>query len=99
MIFVFLCASWNRWELSFKILTPPLHFVFMAAQIHGARILYQLHRKEKKLFVNQERAPSEVEGAVVAERKSFGCENGVNSTGTAITTPANPDCCIQVVDK
>ena len=39
---------WNRWPLSFKILTPMLHIAFSAAQFHGTRIFYQVWRKQER---------------------------------------------------
>lgn len=47
MIFYLLGNSWSRWELSFKIVTPILHVLFTAAQIHAAKILCIMWKKEK----------------------------------------------------
>jgi hypothetical protein len=50
-------GSWAKWEMSFKVLTPILHFLFTLAQLHGARILYSLWRREKKRL-HEELKPS-----------------------------------------
>lgn len=42
---------WDRWPLSFKILTPLLHLAFSAAQFHGTRIFYSLWRKQERLMM------------------------------------------------
>jgi len=62
MIFVFLAQSWNRWELSFKIVTPILHIVFSMAQVHGSRILFELYKKQKRLLAEEERRLTDPEG-------------------------------------
>jgi len=39
---------WDRWPLSFKIVTPLLHVAFSAAQLHGSRIFYIIWRKQEQ---------------------------------------------------
>lgn len=46
---VYMRYNWYLWTLSLKILMPVLHFAFMAAQLHGARIAYTLTRKYRRL--------------------------------------------------
>jgi hypothetical protein len=48
MIFYLFGGSWSRWELSFKIVTPILHVLFTIAQLHAARILLSMWRREKR---------------------------------------------------
>ena len=45
---------WNRWPLSFKIVTPTLHLAFSAAQFHGTMIFYRLWQKQEQQL-NMER--------------------------------------------
>ena len=41
---------WDRWPLSFKIVTPLLHVAFSAAQLHGSGIFYIIWRKQEQLL-------------------------------------------------
>ena len=41
---------WNKWQTPFKVLTPPLHLLFAAAQLHGSRIFYILHLQQTKML-------------------------------------------------
>jgi hypothetical protein len=54
MVFILFGESWSRWELSFKVVTPILHIVFTAAQLHGSRILLSMWRKEKRKLEQEE---------------------------------------------
>ena len=45
---------WDRWPLSFKILTPLLHIALSVAQLHGSRIFCIIWRKQEKLNVEQD---------------------------------------------
>jgi len=50
---------WNRWPLSFKIVTPTLHIAFSAAQFHGTLIFYRLWKKqEQKLNMERDKKNS-----------------------------------------
>jgi|SRR5579871_692029 len=62
MVFILFGESWSRWELSFKIVTPILHIVFTAAQLHGSRILLCMWRKEKRKLAQQEEELHDIEG-------------------------------------
>ncbi|CAI6338175.1 unnamed protein product [Periconia digitata] len=42
-------SLWNRWSLSFKVVTPLLHVVFSAAQLWGAWNFRCMWLKQKKL--------------------------------------------------
>jgi O-antigen/teichoic acid export membrane protein len=48
MIFVFLGSVWHKLSLDFKVATPILHCIFMAAQIHGSRVLFALYKSQKR---------------------------------------------------
>ena len=54
MVFILFGESWSKWELAFKIVTPILHVVFTAAQLHGSRILLSMWRKEKRKLAQEE---------------------------------------------
>lgn len=45
---VFMWKNWHFWDLAMRVILPILHFAFMAAQVHGARIGFQLHREFKQ---------------------------------------------------
>lgn len=45
---VFMWKNWHYWGLAMRVVIPILHFAFMAAQVHGARIGFQLHAEFKK---------------------------------------------------
>ena len=45
---VFMWKNWKYWDLGMRIVLPILHFAFMAAQVHGARVGFQLHRDFKR---------------------------------------------------
>jgi hypothetical protein len=62
MVFILFGESWSRWELSFKIVTPLLHVVFTAAQLHGSRILLSMWRKEKRKLAQEEGELHDIEG-------------------------------------
>lgn len=44
---VFMWRNWRYWEVAMRVLLPILHFAFMAAQVHGARVGFQLWREFK----------------------------------------------------
>jgi hypothetical protein len=41
--------AWEKWDLSFKIVTPILHVLFTIAQLHAAKILFVMWAKQKML--------------------------------------------------
>ena len=49
---VFMWKNWWQWDLAMKIIQPILHFAFMGAQVHGARVAFSLYlsymKKHKK---------------------------------------------------
>jgi len=69
MVFVLFGESWSRWELSFKIVTPILHVVFTAAQLHGSRILLSMWRKEKRKLADEYTELNDIEGVRVINKK------------------------------
>jgi len=69
MVFVLFGESWSRWELSFKIVTPILHVVFTAAQLHGSRILLSMWRKEKRKLAEEYAELNDIEGVRVMNKK------------------------------
>jgi len=69
MVFILFGESWSRWELSFKIVTPILHIVFTAAQIHGSRILLSMWRKEKRKLVQEENELHDIETDSSSKKK------------------------------
>ncbi|KDR80992.1 hypothetical protein GALMADRAFT_61294 [Galerina marginata CBS 339.88] len=61
---------WNRWPLSFKILTPILHIAFSAAQFHGTRIFYGLWKRQERLLSQQQQGKGmDLERAEVDNKK------------------------------
>ncbi|KAJ7587398.1 hypothetical protein C8J56DRAFT_1081601 [Mycena floridula] len=50
MIFVLFGSLWQKWTIEFKILTPILHCVFTAAQLHGSRVFWKMYKKEDVLY-------------------------------------------------
>lgn len=69
MVFVLFGESWSHWELSFKVVTPILHVVFTAAQLHGSRILLSMWRKEKRKLAEEDAQLRDIEGARVVNKK------------------------------
>lgn len=45
---VFMWKNWYKWSLGMQVTLPLLHFAFMAAQVHGARVGFQLYREFRK---------------------------------------------------
>ncbi|KAJ7580684.1 hypothetical protein C8J56DRAFT_960606 [Mycena floridula] len=50
MIFVLFGSLWHKWTIEFKILTPILHCIFTAAQLHGSRVFWEMYKKEDRLY-------------------------------------------------
>lgn len=48
---VFMWRNWHLWEVAMRIVLPILHFAFMAAQVHGARVGFQLFIEFRKRAV------------------------------------------------
>lgn len=44
----FMWRNWQYWGIDMRVVIPILHFAFMAAQVHGARVGFQLHSEFKK---------------------------------------------------
>lgn len=85
MVFVLFGESWSRWELSFKIVTPILHVVFMAAQLHGSRILLSMWRKERRKLAEEDAQIRDIEGAVVtSKRKDIADEEEIRVIAHAV---------------
>jgi hypothetical protein len=42
--------AWDRWTLTFKVLTPILHVIFSAAQLWGAWNFYKMWQKQRRLI-------------------------------------------------
>lgn len=49
-------SLWDQWSISLKIVTPILHVLFSAAQLHGARIFYGMAKAEREKGRRQRRA-------------------------------------------
>ncbi|KAJ6625976.1 hypothetical protein B0H10DRAFT_567890 [Mycena sp. CBHHK59/15] len=45
---------WERWDLSFKVITPILHIAFSCAQLHGTRIFYKMWKKQQRIIREQD---------------------------------------------
>jgi hypothetical protein len=56
MVMTLFGQSWDRWDLSFKVITPILHVLFTIAQLHAAKILYLMWIKQKELLAEEDRA-------------------------------------------
>jgi hypothetical protein len=91
MIMVLFGESWDKWELSFKIVTPILHIIFTMAQLHGSRILFQMYLKQKKLLAAEDMALRDVESNPVKnQRKKIDGEDEIKSIPSTGTTEVNP---------
>jgi hypothetical protein len=55
--------SWEKWELSFKIVTPILHFIFTLAQLHGSKILFIMYKKQARYTAEEDRRLMDPESA------------------------------------
>lgn len=62
MVMTLFGQSWDRWDLSFKVVTPILHVLFMVAQLHAAKILYVMWVKQKALLAEEDLALLDPEG-------------------------------------
>jgi hypothetical protein len=62
MIMTLFGQSWDKWDLSFKVVTPILHVVFTIAQLHAARILLAMWAKQKAVMAEEEERYMDVEG-------------------------------------
>jgi hypothetical protein len=69
MIMTLFGQSWDKWELSFKIITPILHVLFTAAQLHCARVLAALWMKEKRRLFEEERRIMDPESSTEEDPK------------------------------
>ncbi|KIW09218.1 uncharacterized protein PV09_00145 [Verruconis gallopava] len=81
MIFVFLGSVWHRLSLDFKVATPILHVVFMAAQVHGSRILFSMYKRQKQALREQEK------------RKESGAGKNSDKETASEPTMAAPETC------
>ncbi|KAI9640722.1 hypothetical protein NHQ30_011031 [Ciborinia camelliae] len=71
---MFLFGSlWDRWTLAFKVTTPMLHLVFMAAQLWGTWNFIGLYKRQGVLLREQEKRDEEEGG------RSFGRESADGS--------------------
>lgn len=86
MVFVLFGESWSRWELSFKVVTPILHVIFTAAQLHGSRILLAMWRKEKRKLAAEDAEFHDLEGGKAASKQKEANED--EEAIQVITQPA-----------
>jgi hypothetical protein len=63
MIMTLFGQSWDKWDLSFKVITPILHILFTIAQLHAARILLAMWAKQKNAMADEEARYMDVEAA------------------------------------
>jgi hypothetical protein len=77
MIMTLFGQSWDKWDLSFKVVTPILHVLFTIAQLHAARILLAMWAKQKAAVAEEEERYMDVE-AGSRKQKAFasGAEGG-----------------------
>jgi len=54
MIMTLFGQSWQKWDLSFKVVTPILHVLFTIAQLHAARILLAMWIKQKEALADED---------------------------------------------
>jgi hypothetical protein len=62
MVMTLFGQAWDKWNLSFKIVTPILHILFTVAQIHAAKILFIMWGKQKLLIAAENRDLNDLEG-------------------------------------
>ncbi|KAI9831196.1 MAG: hypothetical protein M1826_003861 [Phylliscum demangeonii] len=53
-VFVLFGSLWDKWRISFKVVTPILHVVFAATQLHGSRIFWKLYRRQQRILSGHE---------------------------------------------
>ncbi|KAJ4416435.1 hypothetical protein N0V82_006778 [Gnomoniopsis sp. IMI 355080] len=59
---VFMWRNWRYWGVGMRVVLPVLHFAFMAAQVHGARVGFQLYREFRtRAMVAEEKARAMVD--------------------------------------
>ncbi|KAF2404725.1 hypothetical protein EJ06DRAFT_487711 [Trichodelitschia bisporula] len=91
MIMVLFGQSWSRWELSFKIVTPILHFIFTLAQLHGSRILFSMWLKQKRYLKEEDEAHMDPElGRPKASDEAKPEVIVTTDSGEASRTESNP---------
>ncbi|KAJ4391140.1 hypothetical protein N0V93_004755 [Gnomoniopsis smithogilvyi] len=88
---VFMWRNWHLWDLAMRVVLPLLHFAFMAAQVHGARVGFQLYRE----FRQRALVAKEKERALVDGGDGDGDGDGDGSAGRKVsvitTTTATSD--------
>jgi hypothetical protein len=99
MIMILFGQSWDQWDMSFKVVTPILHVLFMMAQLHAAKILYLMWTKQKRLLAEEDGRFMDAEarakdadddsntGGVVAE--DLVMPTPTPSSSTRLQTPAS----------
>ncbi|KAK3933617.1 hypothetical protein QBC46DRAFT_359546 [Diplogelasinospora grovesii] len=88
LIFWLYGGLWDRWSISMKIATPVLHVIFKASQFWGARVFYQLARKEEERLRQKH-----LEGAVISldsASKEDSDGSGKTSPDVQLLPPSNP---------
>ena len=82
---------WKRWTIAFKLATPMLHILFMAAQLHGSWCLYKMHRKQCGIIAKKEnRMGEDLEADPKEEQhssRSGGCAEVACQQGTFQAEP------------
>jgi hypothetical protein len=76
MIMTLFGQSWDKWELSFKVITPILHVLFTVAQLHAARILLAMWAKQKAAVSEEEERYMDVEAGSKKKAFASGSEGG-----------------------
>jgi len=46
---------WHRWSIAFKIVTPLLHLLFSACQLHGSNIFRRMWMKQRRILREQQK--------------------------------------------
>ncbi|KAN0073060.1 hypothetical protein V8E54_009174 [Elaphomyces granulatus] len=51
IVIMYLFGSlWTQWRLAFKIVTPLLHLLFSATQLHGSLVFFKMCQKQERLL-------------------------------------------------
>jgi len=58
---------WHRWAIAFKIVTPLLHLLFSACQLHGSHIFFRMWMKQRRILTE----------LAQLEKKGWNLEGGV----------------------
>lgn len=73
---------WDRWSISFKIMTPIVQIAFSAAQLHDSNGFYKMWKKQQRLLKEQHDSEKRTVGSEEHRDECHSAEDSVHGSAS-----------------